>query len=417
MSEEAGFLRLNGLVARISAQPLLLSQVFASAAGALAMVMAAAAMTPEHFTAFSLYILITFIATGAVRAFLFLPALIETRNNRNAHVHISVALSGSLAAMVCFAVAAMVMGVRQPGWLVALSAATALPVISEWLRMRGTALDERWSVARSDALRFAATVLGPAVLWCTTAPEVFFLFVSATYLSNIVYLATRLPAVAAHLSPTRFWRQASSVLADFLIGQLVASIPLVLLGGLGDSLYIGGVRLAQTLLGPLNLLMAATWTNLLADGATRETHADPRDLIRHGRRASRNLSLLSLVVVPSVLVALTVTGFSFRGADNQSLIVGTLLVGGLAIASGYAGVDAMVLRLLGHPVTATVGRVLLVALTGGGYVVGYVVGGVDGSLIVGFACAAIGNPLAFVLPAAIIYRRHRKRFRPMVGVG
>lgn len=408
---------VNGLVTRISAQPLLLGQLFASAAGALAMVMAAAAMEPEHFTTFSLYILVTFIVAGAVRALLFLPALIETRTNRHAHVHIGVALSGSLAAMVCFAVAAVIMGVRQPGWLLALSAANALPVLSEWLRMRGTALDERWNVARSDALRLTATLSGPVVLWWTTAPEVFFLFVSITYLSNIIYLAARLPAVAAHLSPTRFWRQASSVLADFLIGQLVASIPLILLGGLGDSLYIGGVRLAQTLLGPLNLFMAATWTNLLADGATRETHADPRDLIRHGRRASRNLSLLSLVVVPSALLALTVTGFSLRGADNHSLIVGTLLVGGLAITSGYAGVDAMVLRLLGHPVTATVGRALLVALASGGYVVGYVVGGVDGSLIGGFACAAIGNPLAFVLPAAVIYRRYRKRDRATVEVG
>lgn len=408
---------VNGLVARISAQPLLLGQMFASAAGALAMVMAAAAMEPEHFTTFSLYILVTFIATGAVRAFLFLPALIETRNNRHAHVHIGVALCGSFAAMVCFAAAALIIGVREPIWLVALSAANALPVLSEWLRMRGTALDERWSVARSDAIRMLTTFLGPVVLWGTTAPEIFFLFVSVTYLSNIVYLAARLPTVAAHLSPTRFWRQASSVLADFLIGQLVASIPLILLGGLGDSLYIGGVRLAQTLLGPLNLLMAATWTNLLADGATRESHADPSNLIRHGRRASRNLSLLSLVVVPTIILALTVTGFSFRGADNHPLVIGTLLVGGLAIASGYAGVDAMVLRLLGHPVMATVGRALLVALTAGGYLVGYVVGGVDGSLIVGFVCAAIGNPLAFVLPAAVIYRRYRTRDRPMVGVG
>ncbi len=398
---------LSSAVVRVSAQPLFLAQIFASGAGALAMVMAATAMPPESFTTFALLILITFISTGAVRSFLFLPALIETRNNRSAHVHVRVALLGALFALVCFVVAAAVLGVREPMWLALLSLANTLPVISEWLRLRGTALDERWNVARSDALRLVATLFGAPVLWWTTTPEVFFLFVSLTYLTNVIYLAFRLPRVSAHLSPVRYWRPASSVLADFLIGQLVSTIPLVVLGGLGTSQYIGGVRIAQTLLGPLNLLMAATWTNLLADGATRDSHSNPADLIRHGRRAATHLSLLSMVVVPLVLSALVLTDFSFRGADNHSLIVGTSLVGLLAVMSGFAGVDAMVVRLLGHHSAATAGRAFLVGVTSTGYALGYVVGGVDSSLILGFACAAVANPLAFALPALIIYRRYR----------
>lgn len=398
---------LSSAVASVSAQPLFLAQMFASGAAALAMVMAATAMPPGSFTTFALLTLITFISTGAVRAFLFFPALIETRNNRNAHVHVRVALVGALCTLLCFVIAAAVSGVHEPVWLVLLSVANTFPVISEWLRMRGMALDERWNVARSDVLRFVATLFGAPVLWWTTEPEVFFLFVSFTYLTNVIYLAFRLPRVSSHLSPVHFWRPASSLLADFLIGQLMSSIPLVVLAGLGTSQYIGGIRIAQTLLGPITFVMTSTWTNLVADGATRDSHSNPADLIRHGRRAATNLSLFSMVVIPLLLAILIVTNFSFRGASNHSLIVGTFLVGVLLITAGFSGVDAMVLRLLGHHSIATVGRAFLVGVTGAGYALGYVVGGVDSSLILGFACAAVANPLAFVLPTLIIYRRYR----------
>lgn len=398
---------LNGVAAGVSAQPLFLAQMFASGAVALGLVMAAATMPPDRFTTFSLLTLITFISTGAVRAFLFMPALMETRNNRDAHIHVRVAVGGALCAMVCFAIGAAVSGVHDPAWLGLLSLASTLPIIAEWLRMRGMALDERWNVARSDALRLAATLFGAPVLWWTTRPEVFFLYLSLTYLANVIYLGSRLPRVSAHLSPTAFWRQASSLLADFMIGQLMSAIPLIVLAGLGTSQYIGGIRIAQTLLGPITLVMSSAWTNLLADGATRESHSNPADLIRHGRRAAVNLSLFSMVVVPLVLAALFVTNFSFRGASNHSLIVGTLLVGMLLITAGFSGVDAMVLRLLGHHTVATLGRAFLVVVAGAGYVLGYSFGGVDSSLIFGFVCAAVANPLAFVLPTLFIFPRYR----------
>ena len=69
--------------------------------------------------------------------------------------------------------------------------------------------------------------------------------------------------------------------------------------------------------------------------------------------------------------------------------------------------DPIVLRLLGHYSIATFGRALLVVVTGVGYALGYAIGGVDWSLILGFVSAAVANPLAFVVPASIVYRRYR----------
>lgn len=395
------------VVTRVPAQPLFLAQTFASGAGALAMVMAATAMPPGRFTTFALLTLVTNTCTGAVRSVLFQPALVETRNNRNAHLHVRVALLGALCASACFLAAAAGLGVREPLWLAILSLSNMLPVIAEWLRIRGMALDERWNVARGDAIRLATTVLGAPVLWLTTEAEVFFLLVNLTYLTTVVYLAFRLPRVSAHLSPLHYWQPAFSQFADFIIGQSVSTIPLLVLAGFGSSVYIGGIRIAQTLLGPLNLVLAASAMNLLADGATRDSHSNPADLIRHGRRLATILGVFSMMLVPLVLLALFLTNFSFRGADNRSLIVGVLLVGALAVTWGFAGVDCIIMRLLGHHSIVTVGRVFLVAVTGACYALGFVIGGVDSSLIVGFTCAAVATPLAFVLPASIVYRRYR----------
>jgi hypothetical protein len=395
-----------GLARRIGAQPILLGQAFSSAAGALAMVLAAAAMPPSPFTFFSLLTLITVITTGAVRATLFQPALIEMRNNRNAHIHARSALVGAACAGAVFATAAAVLGVHEPLWLAVLGTTGTLPVIADWLRMRGIAMDHRWDAARGDAIRLAVTLAGPLVLWASADAKLFVLFVNLTYLTSLGYLWYRLPAVTSHVAHRELWRPASSQLLDFLIGQAVATIPLFVLGGLGSSVYLGGVRLAQTLLGPLNLVFAASTVNLMADGATRQSHSTGVNLIKRGRRLATKLSVLSLVLVATLIAFLYLTHFSLRGVDNLSLIVGTALVGVLAITSGFSGMDAIIMRLLGHHAIPTVGRTILVAVSALGYAAGYLAGGVDLSLIVGFVCAAVANPVAFVLPATGLYRRY-----------
>jgi hypothetical protein len=394
---------------KVTAQPLFLAQMFSSASGALGMVMAATAMPPGRFTTFSLLTLATQLCTGAARALLFQPALIETRNKRNAHIHVRVALLGALCASIGFLAAAAVLGVHELLWLATLSIANALPVMTEWLRLRGMTLNERWNVARGDAIRFPATLAGALVLWFTTDARVFSLFVSLTYLSTVAYLASRLPRVSGHLSPLEFWRPASSQLVDFMMSQGISSIPLLVLAGFGSSIYIGGIRMAQTLIGPVHLIIYATAINLMVDGATQDSHSKPADLIRHGRRLAMVLALFCLVLVALVLVGLVLTKFSFRGVDNQSLTVGVLLTGAFAFTTAWSYPHAIVMRLLRHHTTATMGRVFLVAVTGVGYTLGYVIGGVDLSLIVAFVVSAAANPLAFVLPASIIYRRYRSR--------
>lgn len=398
--------RIGGVVGRLRNQPLLVAQAGSSAAGAAGIVVAAAMMTPRDFTALSLLTLVSMTAMGAVRAAVFQPALIEMRRDKGAHVSPAPAAVGAAFTGAVTGLAAFLFEVRDPLWLAAIAATSVLPVLSDWLRMRAMSLDFRWEVARGDWLRLAVTLLAPTVLWMSTSFELFFVFVNFTYITTFGYLWCRLPSVEERISLRSVWRPASSQLADYLVGQAVSTLPLLVFGALGDSGYIGGVRLAQTLLGPLNLLMAASASNLMSDGSTRESHAEDSDLIRESRRLAVNLTAVSFVLVAAILAFLSFSGLNLRGVDNYSLIVGVALVGCLALVSGAAGLDAFTLRLLGNHAIPTIGRVALVSATVCGYVVGFRAGGVDTSLVCGFVAATIANPIVFILPATLVYKRH-----------
>ena len=116
--------------------------------------------------------------------------------------------------------------------------------------------------------------------------------------------------------------------------------------------------------------------------------------------------LFCLFTIAVVLVALIATDFSFRGADNHSMMIGVLLAGSYLLTAAWTYPDTIVMRLLGHHSTATWGRAGVVLVTAVGYGLGYLVGGPDMSLIFAFIGSAVANLVAFMLPAAIIYRRY-----------
>jgi hypothetical protein len=185
----------------------------------------------------------------------------------------------------------------------------------------------------------------------------------------------------------------------------MAAVPLLVLGGFGPSTYLGGVRLAQTVLGPLNLVFMAFAMNLAVDSVTRESLSPAAALITRGRSLARRLGSLATVLVPLVLLLAWISGVGFRGVSSHALLVGLALVGFLAILSGFASIDAVVLHLLGRNGLVAAGRVTLVTITTAGFVVGYMLNGVDGALVVGLVVAALTNPVVFVLPANAVYRK------------
>jgi len=310
--------------------------------------------------------------------------------------------AGSLAG------SAIALGVG-PWWMVAVLFASGLfPILQDWLRYRAMAVDRRWDVALSDGLRLVFVLVSPVVLLLSRDPAVYQSYLGLSLAIPVLVTLIRLPRPARFTPLRTYLRPAGLQLADFAIGQFNSTLPLLVLGALGASALIGGVRFAQTLLGPLNLVFAASTTNLIADGATRGTYASTEDLIHRGTRLARVIGLVAVGGVTVLTAAVALTGFELHGVANEELVVGLALVGAATLSSGWAGIHAIVMRLMGYQGIVTAGRAFLVFISLSGFTIGYLLGGVDVSHAAGFLSAAVAAPLAFIVPASVLYRRHRR---------
>lgn len=392
-------------LARLTAQPLLLAQVAASLSGAVAMILAAAFMAPNEFVVFSLINLISVTSVGAVRAGLLQPALIQQRADSTARTSLLQAACAALVASGAATAATAVIHPLTPGETALLLVSGLFPILHDWVRFRAMSLDRRWYVLAADGVRLLlVAAASPLVLGWTTDPVTFQALQGIALALPAVVVALRLPRVREIAKLSSYRRAAVLQLTDFAVGQFNTTIPLIVLGGLATSDTIAGVRFAQTLLGPLNLLFSANTANLLTDAATDGDLAHDRELVRRGSTLAARLGLLSVGVVAALWIASWTTGFELRGVRADAILVGLALVGAATASSGWAGIHAILLRLLGRQGTATAGRTGLVLASTAGYLVGYLVGGVDLSVTIGFLTAAVASPFAFVLPARRAYR-------------
>lgn len=397
------FRRLQTALSR----PLLIAQILASASGAIAMVMAATVMESREFTLFALISLAAMTLVGLIRAILFQPALIEMRHDKNAFIPFRYAIAGAITAGVLLGVAAFVFGASDAAGIALLAVSGLFPVLHDWLRFRAMGLDRRWQVVVADGLRLVSVLAGPLILMVTTSAVAFQAYLGFSLVLPVAVLLCTMPRVRSYTPFSAYARAASLQATDFVVGQFTSTLPLMVLGGLGPSALIAGVRFAQTLLGPLNLVYAASTMNLIADGALSEAHGSPGHLIRAGRRLGRMLGGLALGIAPVMAGLAWATSFELRGVDNRALVAGLLIVGFAMLTSGWAGIHATILRIIGHHAVVTLGRTLLVIVSLSAFGLGYAVGGVDASLVAGFVATGIASPLAFVVPASVIFRRYR----------
>lgn len=194
---------------------------------------------------------------------------------------------------------------------------------------------------------------------------------------------------------------------DFVVGQFIVSAPLFVLAGVGAGQLIAGVRLAQTLLGPLNLAFSAATTNLVADGSTSKEFRSATVVIRHGWRASAKLAGLAAGIVALMVTVVQLAPVTLSGVTREDLALGIVLVGGATVFTGWSGIHGIVLRVLGHQSAVTWARIGIAALTSAGFVTGYTIGGERMSLVLGFALNALAAPAIFLPVAMHYYGRDR----------
>lgn len=399
------FLRRAFGLTRFARRPLTVSQALASIAGVGALVLAAASMEPREFAQFALFNLAFNLLTGLVRAGLYTPSLIARRRMPTANVparYVVLAAGGTGLAMLGTIWA---LGVRDPADLALVAGSAVVPAWFDWLNNRAVSLDRRWDAVWANLLRtltVAVTAFLPALRSDSVALQT---YLSASLLVPVIFLLWRLPRVRVWVPYRAYARPAGWQLLDFVLGQSLNTVPLLVLGGAADSGPVAGVRFAQSLLGPLNLAFAAASANLVADGATRAEYAAARAVIARGTRIGRRLNLLALGLVALLTTTVWLTGFGLKGVDNRSLLLGLALVGISLTTTGWANVHAVVLRILDQQAQVTFGRGLIFALTTAGFGLGFLLGGTTGSLVGGFLTLTIASPAVFLRMASGAYHK------------
>ncbi|MGD7707100.1 hypothetical protein [Microlunatus sp. Y2014] len=385
-------------------KPLTLAQVLSSAAGATPMLVAAVRMGPTEFATFAVVVLVATLSVGGARAVLLQPALIQQRVDPAALVPLRYTLVSATVATLAIGATALLSGAPSAGEVAVIGIAGALPVVHDWLRYRGIGTSHRWAVAVGDGVRLVLvlTTLLPVVPATTTA---FMVTIGVAAAAGGVAVVVRVPRRVG-FAPYRGYR-ASALWqgTDFVIGQLLVSLPLIVLAALGTGLWVAGARLGQTLVGPLNLVFAATSTNLLADATTTTAYRQARSVISRGWRASIQLALVAAVAVGVLTAVLWLSGFTPQGVSRDSMLLGVVLVGVATMLTGWSGIHAIVLRVLGHQASVTTARLVVAVVTVAAFVVGFLLGGERLSLVLGFGANAVTAPLVLLLVAARLYRK------------
>lgn len=389
------------------ATPLVLSQISASLAGAAIMIGGAVLLDLSGLSALGVLTLAQGLLVGAARAILFQPALLTGRPSGDIGTKPRYAF---LAAAIGAIVYGVVVSVTLPGqWkesVLILAIAPAM-LLQDWIRHNLIGLGKLRSVAASDAIRLTGTIVGLLLLVATQSltPSAFII------VSLVSYAAALLPSIihrdwVARSQPFRKYRStAMSQLAEFGIAQGITAIPMMTLGLMGTSTLIGPMRLAQTVLGPLNMAFSAVSADLLRYASQGRNAAVDREIVNRGSGIAKRLGIASAGFV--ILLSMTVILSEIELGDVRSgpLALSIALVGAIAFTSGFSGVHLLVMRMLLKQKIVTFSRLVVVICAGMGYAIGAMLFGIDGALIGGFTAAAVAFPFAAYIPARAIYRR------------
>lgn len=388
-----------------SANPLAISNAATSLAGALSILVAARQLNAHDFATFALVNLISVTSWGFARVALFQPALMRLRHDSLCVVPFRYALAIVAAIFLPITAVYFVVGSTSFETATFLALANSVPIFQDWLRYRVLGNAKRSLIAVSDVARLA--IIAGAIPFTQ-------LYSSGFVYQSFIGLSFIVPGLILALGAGRItkWRNYSvyagdsrAQSADFAISQLSATIPLLILGSFGSSAIIAGVRLAQTIFGPLNLVLSASSMILLADSATTKDYKDDIHLIKQTKLLAWRLALLAVIVVAGGCLIVFLIPHGVFSVTPDILSVGMVSVGALAITSGWSAIHTLTLRLLGQNNRIIVLRVALILGTWACYAAGAALGGIQGSVLTGYLGASALYPFLFGTAAYRLYRQ------------
>ena len=346
--------------------------------------------------------MLSIVSVSFARAMLWQPALIRQRTDKLAKVPLRYAATASFSASLLVPVAAVFVSHEETWKLAILYAANVVSVGFDWARFRCLSIDRRWSVAIADMLRFFLVFV---VLLISQIQDGLLFQASLAFscVFPLLFLMFKMGTIDVWTDYRVYRKDALLQGADYGISQINTTLPILIIGALSASGIVGGFRVAQTILGPLNLVFSSASNTVIANAAN-DMHYSSGKLAVTGTRLAWRLTAFSSAVVLGVFLIVAYLTPPLSGVNENELAVACVAVGFVAVASSGAGIQGVVLRLLGHNGLVTRARMFVVLASWIGFIVGFYLGGAAWSLVAGFTLSAVAFPLAYLLPTRRLFR-------------
>jgi hypothetical protein len=371
----------------------MLDQGASSLSNIVVTVIAARALEPVAFGAFSAAMVGYQLVLGGVRAGVGEPWLsghaVDGRGERQRAIadlmHAAVGLS-SLCAVLLLVAASVVTG-PSGGPLLAL--ALVFPILGLQDALRFVAVVDRPQIAlASDLAWLIAIVLLLVVGPGDGGPAWLVGLWGAAGGVGLVVALVGIGASPAGGSARRWFRDhremAASYMGEFGSARAAAQLVLFGVGAIAGLGALGAVRAAQVFYGPLNTLFAGAFLALVPDGARKR--AAPREL--------RGMMVVATVLVTGVAVGWSIVGLlmpdrwgvalfgdTWEDAEGLMLPMGLAVIAGSLATGGIAGLRSLAAprlslraRVIGLPPQALATMVGAAIGGGAGYTWGFAVG-------------------------------------------
>ncbi|KQW48544.1 hypothetical protein ASC77_07280 [Nocardioides sp. Root1257] len=288
---------------------------------------------------------------------------------------------------------------------------TFLVLAYDALRHVQITADRDTSLLSADVARMAVLLLSFGPMLANKGGTVAFALVSAVSVIPGVLLVTGRRQSGARIVVNRSWlRQSATQLAEFGVGQTLVVFPILVIATVAPSPGVGAFRLAQSLIGPMNLLFTAINLRQLTERATWSS-SDPREVLRSLRRAqfySVRLTALAVALTVILLLAVPIVQGLAQAVDPSDLFRAFVANGLLAIGGAMAGPFIVALRALRRSGVVLVSRIGLVSCTFTVYVAVASSSDTYAALLCGAIAAGLLYPIWFLSPAALMSYRSRR---------
>lgn len=393
----------------IDRQGATISQILFSITSAAQTIVGATILPAGPFATFSILLLLQFTTVGFVRAVVLFPTLVESRYSENRGLP-GLALSLAFAASFAFQFSFSVLLLSNTRDALAISVSTIGLLAYDAIRHVAIIRRNLLILVVSDTLRLPAALLALVAIDAEHPVAAVTQTMMFSLLPGLALLWSCWDLTRLTTLPKQWRAQSISQGGEFVIAQALMVIPLLIVALATQDLRIGSFRLAQSLIGPINLLFSAITVKQLTTTAqgVSDSAAETTRAFAQARYYSIRLSLITAGLTVAVALSSPVLSLTNEAIDTVAVQQSVISCGIYSLGGAIAGPYIGALRALRRGNLVLLGRTLMVIVTAAAYLVSTITYGPYVGLLMGAAVAGLMYPVSFNL-IGFVYFRSRSR--------